>query len=90
MEETVINSTADANSVHIEISPNPVRDILTFPIGRNDLSRYVIVNQFGTVVREGRAGQGQIDCSELPAGLYFFSGYDAEGVRSVVRKFVKR
>lgn len=90
MEETVINSTADANPVHIEISTNPVHDILTFRTGRNDLSRYVIVNQFGKVVREGRAGQGQVDCSELLAGVYFFIRYDAEGARSAVRKYVKR
>ena len=74
-------------SVGLALSPNPVRESLTF--ATEAPTAYTVRNAFGQVVRTGTtlAGANTLSVAELPAGVYLVELHASTG--RVVQRFVK-
>lgn len=73
-----------------ELFPNPTADILNIGLPENngDLN-YRIFSTSGQQMRNATLGQGTIDVSELPAGVYLLEVSDGQTTAYKRQKFVK-
>jgi hypothetical protein len=83
---SLTNDIAEESSNAFTIFPNPVSDMLYVNLNGQDKQNYLIIDNFGSVVKKGVLGNliNEISVSELSAGLYYFK---IEGTKP--RKFSK-
>jgi hypothetical protein len=81
------------DQLNLSMYPNPVVNSLNIEMitsmpGSVELSIYTVQGQaVQTVVLDG--DQGSIDCSSLPAGLYFLRAFDSQNGQSFISPFMK-
>jgi hypothetical protein len=86
--DLTINSSgiSEEEMVLFSLYPNPVSDMLYVNLNGQDKQDYLIIDNFGSVVKRGVLGNliNEISVSQLSAGLYYFK---IEGTKP--RKFSK-
>jgi hypothetical protein len=64
------NGRPEQSLAHVRLSPNPARDRVRLITHTGGLVPYAIYNVAGSVVREGHAGQENINLAGLEGGVY--------------------
>ncbi len=95
MKPVAIEEVERRPVAEINISPNPVNDVLHLELAQVDLAvsqlKYTIANSDGRILQSGPVTGASMDVEvgRLPAGLHFFSVTDVSRLLGV-RRFFKR
>jgi hypothetical protein len=77
------------NSSEFKVYPNPFVDVVNL-VSPSQLSKVVVTNIAGQVVKEVVNPANSIQLNELRSGVYFISLYDMDNVNAKTAKIVKR
>ena len=78
-----------ANASEFRVYPNPFNDVV-YLIASSPLSKVVVTNIVGQVVKEVVNPNNSIELNELRSGIYFISLYDMDNVIAKTAKIVKK
>ncbi len=76
----------NSGKADFKVFPNPVQNKLQILVEQNQSQLFEIRNSSGQLIYQ-QDGADNIDCSRLPAGVYWLSGYNHK--EKVSRRFVK-
>ena len=80
---------APTNSLEFKVYPNPFVDVVHL-VSSSQLSKVIVTNIAGQIVKEVVNPTNSIQLSELRSGIYFISMYNMDNVIAQTVKIVKR
>jgi hypothetical protein len=81
-----VEETPDVKT-DLMIYPNPVNNNFSF-LNNNKYDNYIIFNQLGQKITEGKINEIEIEFSDKPQGVYYLMVYDLNGNSNRI-KFIK-